>query len=193
MQTYTLNHLMKINDSKTKIISFNFTKKHDFIPILSLGDKELEVVDQTKLLGVLCCSSGKWSENIKYLVKKANTRLYFVRRLKTLGASMNTLKEAFMLFVRPMLEFCAPLWTGALTLRTGKSLSESLERVQRNFCKLLFPHLDYCNSLRTLNMRKLDERRLILTKRFGTKMAENPKFSYLFPKFNGRNTRSTGI
>ena len=27
LQTYTLNHSMRINDSKTKIISFNFTKK----------------------------------------------------------------------------------------------------------------------------------------------------------------------
>ena len=76
----------------------------DFFPQLNFDDNELEVVDTTKLLGVMCSSTGKWNEHIKCLTKKANTRLYFVRRLKNLGASVQTLKETFVLFVRPILE-----------------------------------------------------------------------------------------
>ena len=157
---------------------------------MQIGDKTLEVVYQTKLLGVICCSSGKWTENIKYLVKKANSRLYFIRRLKSLGASVDTLKEAFVLFVRPMLEFCSPLWAGALHHKTGKSLSDSLERIQMNFCKIATPKHDYLTSLNILKLQKISERRLFLAKRFGLKMSKNPKFSHLFPKFSGRDLRS---
>ena len=142
----------------------------------------------------MCSSTGKWNEHIKYLTKKANTRLYFVRRLKNLGASVKTLKETFVLFVRPILEMCAPLWSGALHLRSGKSLSESLERIQRNFCKLVFPNQDYLSSLASLNLQNLATRRLVLTKRFGTKMAANCKFAYLFPrKTKLHNTRSKKV
>ena len=42
-------HQLKINEKKTKIMPFNFSKKYDFMPILTLGKKELEVVYETKL------------------------------------------------------------------------------------------------------------------------------------------------
>ena len=142
---------MRLNTGKSKIISWNFTKR-DFIPRMYLNDVELDVTYSTKLLGVICSSSGKWNEHIQYLVRKSNTRLYFIRRLKKLGASNLTLTEAFTLFVRPILEMCAPLWTGALFLRTGKLLSESLERVQKAFCKILLPQKDYFAALEILGL-----------------------------------------
>ena len=126
---------MCVNSSKSKVLSFNFTRKHGFYPQLNLHDSELEVVENTKLLGVMCSSTGKWNEHIKYIAKKANTRLYFVRRLKKLGASIQTLKETYILFVRPILEMCATVHPfgleQALYLKSGKSLSESLKRIQR--------------------------------------------------------------
>ena len=121
----------------------------------------------------------------------AIARLYFIRRLKNLGASVQTLRESYILFVRPILEMCAPLFAGALHIKTGKSLSESLERVQRNFCKILLPNKDYLSSLNELDLSKISERRLKLTKKFGYKMASNPKCAYLFPKVPKSSTRST--
>ena len=84
-----------------------------------MNDQELEVVNQTKLLGVICSSSGRWADHIRYLVQRANKRLYFIRRLKKLDASLSTLKKAYVIFVWPILEFCVPLWTGTSYLKTG--------------------------------------------------------------------------
>ena len=92
--------------------------------------------------------------------------------------------------MRPILEMCVPLFAGALYIKTGKSLSDSLERVQRNFCKILFPNKDYLSSLEELEIQRISERRLKLTRKFGSKMAENPKFAYIFPKISNNNTRS---
>ena len=71
----------------------------------------------------MCSSTGKWYEHIQNLTKKVNTRLFFVRQLKGLGAPIETLKETYAL------EMCAPLWTEALYLRSEK-LTQSLEKIQ---------------------------------------------------------------
>ena len=74
---------MKINVKKTKIIPFNFSKKYDFVPSLSINGQELDVVYEAKLLGVVIRSDCKWSSNTKKMVKKANSRLWFLRRLNS--------------------------------------------------------------------------------------------------------------
>ena len=97
----------------------------------------------TKLLGVICSADGKWDANARYLAGKGFSRLYFLRRLKGLGACQDTLKEVYILFVRSILEMCAPLWTGSLS----KGSVEVLERVQRAACKILTPNTDYVTSI----------------------------------------------
>ena len=95
--------------------------------------------------------------------------------------------------MRLLLEMCAPLWAGQLYIRTGKALSDSLERVQKNFCKLLYPNLDYITALQKVQIQRVSDRRLKLTKNFGIKMAKNPKFEHLFPKIAETNTRSKRV
>ena len=45
---------MALNTDKTKIMAFNFTRKYNFIPELSIDGVNLEGVSKTKLLGVIC-------------------------------------------------------------------------------------------------------------------------------------------
>ena len=93
-----------------------------------------------------------------------------------------------------MLEMCAPLWTGALTQKRTQFLAEALERVQQNFCKILFPFKSYSFAKRELQIQDLSERRILLSKRCATKMEKNPKFSHLFPKIkHTKRTRSGKI
>ena len=137
-------------------------------------------------MGIICCSNGKWDENTKYLAGKGNSRLYFLRRLKNLGATQSTLKEVYILFVRSILEMCAPLWTGALNVKC----SEMLERVQRSACRIIKPSLDSRSAMDQLNIIPLKQRRLTLATKCAKKMAEDPIFSHLFPLKKGRVTRN---
>ena len=61
-------------------------------------------------------------------MKNGNSRLWFLRRLKLLGASQETLLEIYKLFCHSVLEFGAPVWSGALS----KKNVQDIERVQRN-------------------------------------------------------------
>ena len=103
-------HDMKLNLDKTKIISFNFTRNFQFEPELSLDGKKLDVVNETKLLGLVVTSNCRWESNTKQVVAKGNARLWFLRRLKLLGASQDTLIDIYKLFCRSTLEFSAPVW-----------------------------------------------------------------------------------
>ena len=116
--------------------------------------------------------------------------MFFIRRLKNLGASVSTQKEAYVLFVRPTLEMCAPLWAGALTQKQTKFLVNSLERVQHNFCKIVYPLKSYETSRELLELQTLQERRIKLSKKCASKMSKNSKFTYLFPKVQNSKTRS---
>ena len=110
---------MKLNLSKTKIMPFNFTRKYDFIPNFSFDDAEIKVVYETKLLGVTLTltSDCRWDSNTRCIVKNVNSRIWFLRRLKLLGASQETLVEMYKLFCRYVLEFGAPVWSGALSIK----------------------------------------------------------------------------
>ena len=68
-----------------KIIPFNFSRKYDFTPDLVITEERLDVVYSVKLLGIQFSSDCRWNENTSYLINKANTKLWFLQRLKGLG------------------------------------------------------------------------------------------------------------
>ena len=67
------------------------------------------------------------------------------------------LKRAFYTYVRPILEYCSPVWN-----LQKKYLIDRIERIQRRFTKAIpsvasHPHMD---KLRLLNLPTLEKRRL---------------------------------
>ena len=189
LETYVQDHDMIINKSKTKIIPFIFSSCKDFVPTVSLYGETLDVVYKTKLLGVICTSDCKWNENTKHLVSKANSKLWFLRRLKTLGASTETLLDIYKLFIRAHLEFCAPLWSGNLSSKNCKDL----ERVQDVALKIILgrQYQSYESALELLEEEPLSERRVTLCKKIGKKFASSPNYEHLFPKGITTRTRTT--
>jgi predicted component of type VI protein secretion system len=179
-------HDMKLNLDKTKIISFNFTRNYKFEPQLTLDGEALDVVEETKLLGLTITSDCKWNKNVKNTKAKGNGRLWFLRRLKLLGAKEDTMIEIYKLFCRSVLEYCAPVWSGALT----KANTEDIERVQRNALKIIMgaSYVNYEECLDQINEQTLKERRDQLCLRFAESCLKNDKFSSWFQK--GVNTRS---
>ena len=191
LETYVANHDMKLNTKKTKIIPFNFSRKNDFEPILTLDDNQLEIVYSTKLLGVVCTSDCKWKENTRNLVVKANGKMWFLRRLKTLGASKETLVDIYKLFICSHFEFCAPLWSGDISNKN----CQDLKRIQRTACKIILGHqfYSYEDALTRLEFESLEARRKHLCLKFAKKCAENPNLSHLFPKGIATRARTTYV
>ena len=120
---------------------FNSKVKTDFQPELFLQDgKQIELVDEIKLLGIILTSDLKWEKNTKHIIRKAYKQMWMVKRLKSMGAIPETMKLAYIQQVRSVLEIAGPVWN------SGLSLSEKIdiERVQKSFCHIALGKLYIC-------------------------------------------------
>ena len=171
-------HDMKLNISKTKVMPFNFTRKYDFVPAFVLDGDCLDVVYETRLLGLTITSDCRWDSNTRDIVQKGNSRLWFLRRLKILGASRNTLLDIYKLFCRSVLEFGAPVWSGALSARNILEI----ERVEKNAMRIIsgVPGQQYEEFLQDNNEDTLVIRRDKLCLSFAHKCLKNEKFNSWF-------------
>ena len=130
---------------------------------------------------------GKWNSNTKEIVKKGNAKLWFLRRLKLLRASKSTLIEIYKLFCRPCLEYCAPVWAGALT----KKNSQDIERIQKNAFRIILgkDYQTYEDALSDIEEPSLLERRRDLCLKFAKNCLKQEKFKNWFQ--SGKCTRNS--
>ena len=126
-EEYSEKNSMQINKKKTKVMVFNPCKAWDFQSALSLDDQELDMVEEMRLLGVVIKSDLKWTSNTEQMVDKAYKRLWSMRRLKGMGASVDDLKDVFIKQVRSVLELAVPVWNAAIRQEEKRDI----ERVQK--------------------------------------------------------------
>ena len=86
---------MKLNFKKTKLMIFNNAKTMDFMPNLEVEGKEIEVVEEMRILGLIVRTDLKWSSNTEHIMEKAYSRLWILRRLKCLGADQPKLLDVY--------------------------------------------------------------------------------------------------
>ena len=183
---------MKINLKKTKVIVFNPCTSIDIMPELSLGDSEIEVVDEIRLLGLIIRSDLKWIANTDHMVKKANKRLWILRRLKFLGAQEDDLVDIYAKQIRSVLELAVPVWHSGITL----SEQVDIERIQKSAAHIILGdhYLTYKDALITLGLESLKCRREKLCLKFGLKAENHSKFQKWFkPAVYRKNTRQDKV
>ena len=93
-----------------------------------------------KLLGLISRNDLSFGPNTEEITKKGYSRLWLVRRLKKLGASIEDLKDVYCKQVRSILEFGTPVWNPGLT----KEQVADIERVQKSFLYIILEK-DYQN------------------------------------------------
>ena len=138
----------------------------------------MEVVESTKLLGVVVHSDIRWYENTNYICKKGYQRLWMIRRLKNLGANELELLDIYHKQVRSVLELAVPVWHPGLTLQER----DQIERVQKCALHIVLgeSYGGYKNALKTLNCETLNTRREKLCEKFARKAEKSPRFSNWF-------------
>ena len=96
-----------------------------------------------------------------------------------LAQSCRPVLEAYKVMLRPILEYCSPIYHSMLTL----GMSEDLERQQKTALKMIFGFgLTYEDLLAKANIRRLSDRREEACLNFAKKMSESVRFGVLFPK-----------
>ena len=184
-QQYARENKMKVNSKKTKVMLFNNCKKWDFMPELSLDGHEIELKEEMRLLGVVIRSDMKWSSNTESMVKKGYNRVWILRRLKKLGATVEELKDVYIKQIRSVLELAAPAWHSSIT----SSERADIERVQKTALHVILgmKYREYETAMELLGLESLDARRAKLCGKFATKSAMHVKHRNWF-KLNTRTT-----
>ena len=191
LKDYSEAHKMKINIQKTEGMLFNASKSLDFLPKLQIDQSnELRIVDQHKLLGVIITSNLSWQAQIDYMCQSAYKRMWILRRLKYLGASITDLVSVYTTQIRCVIEFSVAVWNSALT----EAQICQLERIQRCALSIILSdqYRDYKTALSQLNLEVLSVRRKHLCRTFAVKSAKHPKFASWFCQNDEKlvNTRS---
>ncbi|KAI3365001.1 hypothetical protein L3Q82_001168 [Scortum barcoo] len=91
-------------------------------PVLIHGEA-VERVNNIKFLGIYITSDLTWSMNTAHLVKKAQQRLFFLRKLKRAGLSPQLLTNFYRATIESILCLSAAVWYGSCTAQDRKGLS----------------------------------------------------------------------
>ena len=122
----------------------------------SLGTFQLPGITRVCDLGVDYNNKLIFSDYIVNIVAKAYRRIYLIFR-GFVSRNAQLLKQVYITYVRPLLEYCTPLWSPYLI----KDIA-MIENVQRYFTRRLFPECSttYAERLNLLSIDSLELRRL---------------------------------
>ncbi len=170
------NHML-INTAKCNTMRINATAGPVFTP-LSLNDTEVPHNRAIKLLGIIIQHNLKWDSQVEAMVMKANSRRYFVTILKRAGVTVESLKKCYCIFIRPVLEYAAPVWHPGLT----RKQSDLLEQVQRQCLRTMLPNASYREALHITGLHTLEKRRRQLCLSFAQDLLGSEEFSCWLPR-----------
>ena len=169
VEDFTDKNLMKINESKSKIMIFNKSRKYDFPPEYAFRDGQiLEVLEESKLLGIQLTTDLRWFSNTKEIFCKAMSRIWLLRRMKALKLEPTIILDYYIKEIRSLAEQGVPVWNSGLT----KGQINDLEKIQKVSLKaiLLDDYKSYDQACRFFNLERLSDRRLNLATNFAVKL-----------------------
>ncbi len=181
---------MKLNPTKTKQLSINFSFDKYASQDLYISDQLIEKCDVVKLLGVKIQNDLKWDSHINSIVSKASQRLRIITVLKHSGYNTEKLVTVYIAHIRSLTEYACQVWHPALTI----TLTQDLERLQIRALRIIRPDLDYDSALETLDLLSLADRRKHLCRNTYNKLKDPSNVLHdLVPmqRCKSYNTRST--
>ena len=110
LNVFTKEKLLRIKEKKSNLMKFNFSRNYDFPPEFTIDGfyKELEVVKETKLLGVMLTDNLKWAANTDFITKKAYKNMWMLRRMKLLDVEPLVMLDVYLKEIRSILVLAVP-------------------------------------------------------------------------------------
>jgi len=177
---------MNINTKKTKEMVMGSCGTE--MNTLMISSTAVERVSTYKLLGVVVSSNLKWEDHVSAITSKAARRIWFLKKLKRAGASVEDLAYYYQAVIRPVMEYASPVWHSNLT----KGQTKTLEDVQRRAVQIIHGNIPYDEACHLLNILPLADRRLELCRTLFQQIMRDDThvLHYLLPP--RRDTQLTG-
>ena len=81
----------------------------------------MEVVSSFKYLGTVVDSKLSFNGNVVYVYKKAQQRLYLLRKLRSFGVGSHVLEFVYRCLVESVLSFNTVTWCGNLSVKNSSA------------------------------------------------------------------------
>ena len=183
---------MRLNVKKCFTMDICFSRNPPPLLSLTLSDTTITQCVVVKLLGVYIQADLKWNTHINSMIKRANSRLFMLRKLKYHYLNISDLVSIYTSFVRPILEYAAPAWSGAMSIKQ----CNDLERVQKRACRIILAddYKRYSDALQICNIETLQCRRNQLCQSFA-KTLPSSVLQRILPKKSdsGYQLRKSGL
>jgi ribonucleases P/MRP protein subunit RPP40 len=126
-------------------------------PTFYIGGNILKEFLCVKDLGLQYNGQVNFSQHIKSIVSKAKQRCYVIRKCFC-SSDISIMKAAFKSYVRPLIEYCSPVWSP----HTLQDIA-LIESVQRSFTRKIpaLSHLSYSERIKHCGLLSLEHRRII--------------------------------
>ena len=131
-------------------------------PVITANGQVVPFVSSAKLLGVTIQSHLRWDQHVDNITAKANSKRYFLAVLRRAGVHTWDLLQFYTTFVRPTVEYAAPVWHAGITAKQR----DQLEAIQRSSLRIIFPDLSYRQALLHTRLPTVHDRRVNLCRTF---------------------------
>ena len=119
------NNALIINTKKTEEIVFGTPPEICSSPI-TIHSEQINQVCSYTYLGVVIDNLLSWKEQIETVCKKTKQRIYFLRRLRSFGASRRILLLFFTSVIMSVLQYCSTTWYGCLSVALKSQMLQQL-------------------------------------------------------------------
>ncbi|KAI4873791.1 hypothetical protein NFI96_002788 [Prochilodus magdalenae] len=133
---------LSLNVSKTKELIIDFRKGGRTHTPLNTGGTLVERVSSFKFLCVHLAEDLTWTTNTSHLVRKAQQRLHFLRRLRRVNLPQQLLCNLYRSTVESILTSCITVWYGSATSADRKALQRVVKTAQHITASTLPPIQD---------------------------------------------------
>jgi hypothetical protein len=121
-------NFLVLNASKTKEMVFDFRKKKDTVHPVIIKGETIEIVTEYKYLGVKLDNKLTWSNHIDAVYKKTQSRLFFLRKLRSFNVCNKMLYMFYQSMVCSVMVFASVCWGGNASARDTGRLNKLIKK-----------------------------------------------------------------
>ncbi|XP_049911756.1 uncharacterized protein LOC126397200 [Epinephelus moara] len=122
-----LNHL-QLNTTKTKELVVDLRRTRTPVTPVSILGHNVDIVEHYKYLGVFIDNKLDWTKNTEVLYKKGQSRLYFLRRLRSFNICRTMLRMFYESVVASAILFAVVCWGSRLRVADANRLNKLIRK-----------------------------------------------------------------
>ena len=180
--TWSSQNDMIINATKTKELRIDFSKSRGPFTQLYIGNSAIEVVSQSKILGVIISDDLKWNQHVEYITGKGTQRLHLLVLCRRAGIPSNEMLLMYKTKIWPVLEYACRMASWPNPISNWWYWKGANSSNAHNFPRII---VWGCLGLFTVTLK--DRRNDICLRFFKSMEKSDHKLHHLFP--NSRTSR----